>query len=213
MHAHVSLTLWHRPPPNERHLACAHYPSGGDQRKSGTAVAVRPDNLRAQRRRGVLRPSSHSYASLIASWVYSVEEAYWLAPKTPAPLTEAHVRAWRKPGHEPLALFNGREAQPIAYGELNVLSAARGEYWLGHLIVAPQHRGNGWGRCLTELLLERAYRRHAARRVSLVVFPENERAIGCYHRAGFREEGYEEHELRHYGRLVRLLRMSATNLA
>lgn len=149
-----------------------------------------------------------AHADLVVSWILDEHEAYWLAPKTPPPLTADHVRRWKQPGHEPLQLVDDDAAPPIAYGELNVLNADDDRYWLGHLIVNPAQRRRGVGRALTELLLSRAFCRHGARRVCLVVFPENRPAIASYHSAGMYEDGHEEHHLAAYGRRVTLLRMA-----
>lgn len=148
-----------------------------------------------------------AHADLIVSWILDEHEAYWLAPQTPPPLTADHVRHWKQPGHEPLQLVDDGDPAPIAYGELNVLSAQDGRYWLGHLIVDPERRGRGVGRALTELLLNRAFNQYGARRVCLVVFPENRPAIASYRSAGMYEDGHEEHHLAAYGQRVTLLRM------
>lgn len=153
-----------------------------------------------------------SNAELVASWVLDDREAHWLAPKTTPPLTAHNIRAWNIPRHEQLQLVCGDGALPLAYGELNILSLENAHYWLGHLIVAPESRGCGLGYELTCLLLRRAYSHHGARRVSLVVFPENKRAISCYRAAGFYQDGYEKHHLPPYRQQVRLLRMATKQL-
>ena len=157
-----------------------------------------------------LEPFDPAYAELVASWVRDEHEAYWLAPKTTPPITADRVRAWKVPGHHPLQLVERRGGQPLAYGEINVLNRVRGRLWLGHLIIDPSRRGRGIGHTLTRLLLERAFLRHGANRVSLVVFPENEPAIRCYQAAGMCETGYEQHELPAYGQRVSLLRLTIT---
>lgn len=133
-----------------------------------------------------------------------------MAPRTVPPLTADEIRRWKLPGHEPLQLIDAGAAVPCAYGELNVLNRPRGHYWLGHLIVDPTRRGHGLGQELTRRLLERAFWRHGAREVSLVVFRENLGAIACYRAAGMQPVGYEEHDLPAYGCRVALLRFSAT---
>jgi RimJ/RimL family protein N-acetyltransferase len=152
------------------------------------------------------------WAELVASWIRDEREAHWLAPKTPPPLDAERIRQWKLPGHEPLQLVRADDPTPIAYGELNVLNAAQRHYWLGHLIVDPAWRGRGVGSALTQLLLRRAFTRHAARQVGLVVFPENRRAIACYRAARMQEDGYEEHVLPAHEQRVRLLRMTTGRL-
>jgi len=164
--------------------------------------------LKSGRERALrLRAFEPRYAARVVSWVRGSREAYWLAPRTKPPLTAAKVCAWSGPGRSPLMLMAGAEAEPLAYGELNLLNEACGEYWLGHLVVDPWQRGCGLGRRLTELLLQRAFQRCGARRVSLVVFPDNHAAIGCYRAAGLVEDGHETHWFAPYRRHERLLRL------
>lgn len=151
------------------------------------------------------------YAPQVVSWVRGALEAYWLAPRTPPPLTVDKVRAWSRPGRNPFMLVESDDPEPVAYGELNELRRRQNEYWLGHLIVNPRQRGRGLGRYLTEMLLYRAFHVHNARRVSLVVFPDNAAAIATYRWVGMREDGYETHYFAASGRRERLLRFAATS--
>lgn len=156
-----------------------------------------------------LTPFETRHADRVLSWVRGPREAYWLAPRTKPPLTVEKLRAWARPGRNPLMLVAPDQPEPLAYGELNVLNEQRRDYWLGHLIVDPGQRGRGLGRRLTELLLRRAFNRLAARRVSLVVFPENVAAVACYRSAGMCDDGCEAHYFAVYGRRERLLRLVA----
>jgi len=156
-----------------------------------------------------LVPFEPGLAGRVLSWVRGARDTYWLAPRTRPPLTLEKVLAWGGQGHHAFALVERRRPQPVGYGEVNVLNERRHEYWLGHLIVDPARRGQGLGRRLTELLLRHAFERLAARRVSLVVFPDNAAAVGCYRAAGMRDDGFESHHFAAYGRRVRLLRMAA----
>lgn len=152
------------------------------------------------------------YAERVVSWVRGSQEAHWLAPRTPPPLTGDKVRAWARPGRGPFMLVTRDDPEPLAYGELNVLPRKRREYWLGHLIVDPRQRGRGLGRQLTEMLLYRAFHVQDARLVSLVVFPENLAAIASYRSAGMRADGYETHNFAPRNRRERLLRFIATSI-
>ena len=155
-----------------------------------------------------LCPFDATWADLVCSWVRDAQEAYWLAPTTPPPLTPDDIRSWCRAGRMPLVLCPGQPHRPVAYGELNLLDGGRSHYWLGHLIVDPARRGCGLVQELARQLLGRAFRGLAAARVSLVVFPENERAIACYRKVGFRADGWEVHDFGAYARRVRLLRMA-----
>ena len=159
-----------------------------------------------------LVPFDSARAELVLSWPRDAREVYWLAPKTHPPLTTAEILRWRKPGHDPYMLLEADREEPIGYGELNGLGGRRRQYWLGHLIVDPAHRGRGCGVLLTRLLLREAFERRGARRVTLVVFPENRRALTCYRAAGMGEDGYETHTFAAYGRQECLVRLAATSL-
>lgn len=148
----------------------------------------------------------------VLSWVGGDFEAFRLAPRTPKPLTCESILSWRGvSGSLALQLVIVGESAPVAYGEVNRLNDRGDEYWLGHLIVDPARRGEGFGYELTRLLLHRAFARLGARRVSLVVFPDNERAISVYKAAGMYCEGYELHTFDvHGGISERLLRMAVS---
>ncbi len=100
------------------------------------------------------------------------------------------------------------EDDPVAYGEVNRLSRATGRYWLGHLVVNQERRGEGFGSQLARKLLAYAFERLNASEVSLVVFPGNRQAIACYAAAGMAPDGYEVHEFATAGRAERLMRMA-----
>jgi len=153
---------------------------------------------------------SPQYADAVISWVRTPEDAYWLAPRTKPPLTPQELLRWQSPDRQGFMLVRTSDHYSVGYGELNVLhGGAPHRYWLGHLVVDPDQRGKGLGVQLTKLLLWRAYARHGAREVSLVVFPENARAIAAYESAGMRADGYETHSFPAYNATVRLLRMVA----
>lgn len=174
------------------------------------AIVTR-DNASSRPRasRGVrLWPFDAHFAPLVASWVTSPTEAYWLAPRTAPPITARRVIGWQMPGAFPLMLTREGGGGPLAYGELNLLNSWQSEYWLGHLIVDPARRGRGLGRELTRLLVERAFERLHATRVTLVVFAENVGAARCYESLGFTVDGFETHYFPPYQREAELTRMS-----
>lgn len=173
-------------------------------------MAVEPTTGPTAARLLRLRPFESRDAERIVTWVCDAREAYWLAPRTAPPLSAAAVRDWSGPGRHQRMLVDPARPEPLGYGEVNLLNKWRREYWLGHLIIAPQLRGQGLGRRLASLLLQEAFERHGARRVSLVVFPENRAAVGCYRAVGMREEGFETHYFPPYCRWEQLLRLVAT---
>jgi RimJ/RimL family protein N-acetyltransferase len=154
----------------------------------------------------VLEPFRAEQAIDIATWPFTQRDLYWLAPQTPPPLTPAKILAWQGAGRNGYVLRRPSGAI-VAYGELNLLNGSGGVWWLGHLVVDPRQRGHGYGRELVERLIRRAFDRHGALRVTLVVFPENTAAIGCYRRVGMHEEGTEIHTFTHCGEQRTLVRM------
>lgn len=156
-----------------------------------------------------LRPFHPDAAASVISWVRDAQEQFWLAPRVRGALTPQALLAWQDSKRNPYLMVAESDPTPRAYGEINVLDGVTREYWLGHLIVAPQHRNRGAGRALTRLLLEAAFEVHEARRVSLVVFGENTPAVRCYLAAGMRHAGYEVHRFDDPDRSERLMRFVA----
>ncbi len=146
-------------------------------------------------------------ATLVSAWLADPQDAYWAAPRTRPPITPQRVLAWKRPGHRQYILYDPQRGLAVGYGELNTLRHRSGDYWLGHLVVDPQQRGRGYGLALTRQLIRQAFAHHRARRVLLVVFPENAAAIRCYQRAGMRPDGYELHHFPPYERCEHLLKM------
>lgn len=159
--------------------------------------------------RSALRPFEARDAARVASWVVDSREALWVAPRTVGPITAATVRQWHLPGRRPFVLDAQRDdpTSAVAYGELNLLRRRR-DFWLGHLIVDPEQRGRGFGAALVRTLLDTGFGFYQARKITLVVFPENTRAIRTYQSAGMQIDGYETHQFAAHGREERLVRMS-----
>ncbi len=156
-----------------------------------------------------LEPYTPAWGGLIAAWVKSEQDLRWLAPGTEPPLTGEKITAWKKPGGFSLVGFEGRSKYPLAYGELNPMRSDAGHFWIGHVIVDPQLRNCGVGRLFVGRILEVAFYKQRAQRVSLVVFPDNRPAICCYENCGFRIVGDESHRFQTGGPKHRLLRLEA----
>lgn len=172
-------------------------------------MAAHPKTRKEPTPRFRLAPFEPVWAERVISWVRDAREAFWLAPKTPPPLAASEILRWREPGNTPYLLWGATGTAPVGYGELNRLGTGQRFYWLGHLIIDAAQRGRGYGVQLTRLLLEEAFERRGARRVTLVVFPENAAALACYRAAGMRDDGYEWHAFPAYGRRECLLRLAA----
>ena len=164
------------------------------------------DNATLQLRRLRLRPFHHWYASVVAQWVGTPEQLRLLAPGTAPPLTAAKVGRWTKPAGHALLLTRDGDARPIGYGELNPMRLERDHLWLGHVVVCPQERGKGVGQAFVRAMVSYAFDPLCAKRISLIVFPDNAPAIKCYRRVGFVNVGEESHDFNGTGRKHRLLR-------
>ena len=71
---------------------------------------------------------------------------------------------------------------------------------LGIMIGEKDHWSNGYGTDAVKTLLSFAFDEMNLHRVWLHVFADNERAIGCYQKCGFREEGRLRQEVYQDGR-------------
>lgn len=150
------------------------------------------------------------YAPLIASWVQTGRELFLLAPATPPPLTPEKVVQWTTPRDSPLLLWRADRLEPVGYGELNRTSTDPNNLWIGHLIVPRALRGQGIGYAFMQHLLHRALVECNGRRVSLVVFPENEVAINCYLKCDLAKERIHFKSFDHTPGRYRMIKMTIT---
>lgn len=134
---------------------------------------------------GELRPFDPLYAPVVASWVQTRIQLRWLAPRTQYPLTAAKVVGWTRRTGKAFLYFQPGEADPCGYGELNPMKGEPSHQWIGHVVVDIARRRQGLGRKLTEALTEIAFEQLGAKKISLVVFPENKPALDCYLQAGY----------------------------
>lgn len=132
------------------------------------------------------------HAPLVAAWVRDDEELFWLAPQTPPPATAEKVAEWTAKRGRPVLCHAADWPEPFGYAELNDLPSRDGELWIGHFIVDPDRRARGLGREMMQLLLARAFGLLHARRVALIVFPDNAPAIRCYRAAGLVVSGTQD---------------------
>lgn len=86
-------------------------------------------------------------------------------------------------------------------GEADGGEADGGEAEWGRFVLAPEHRGRGWGRRSLELLIAHA-RALGVRRLRCEVLAGNAVAAGLYRRLGFVETGSHEQEGRRFLQLA-----------
>ncbi len=103
----------------------------------------------------------------------------------------------------------GRE-MPCGYAELNTLRDSTCHLWVGHVIIDPAQRGRGLGRRLVQMLVEHALADQAVQRLTMVVFPDNVAALGCYDAIGFRIVGREHHRFASDNEKHTMLRLELT---
>lgn len=153
-----------------------------------------------------LKRFERRHASKVVEWVASASELRWLAPSTQPPLTADKVANWPKKNGMAFSLFHVDESDPIGYGELNPMRGDSSQMWLGHIIIRPDERGKGIGSAFVRLQVAYAFEQLAAKRVALIVFPDNIAAVQCYRRIGFTPAGPEYHRFGKNGPKERLLR-------
>ncbi len=76
------------------------------------------------------------------------------------------------------------EGEPIGTISLTLADPSDGVGELGHMLVASEHRGRGYGRLATNMLLQYAFDELGLQRVFLEVMEENQLAINLYQRCG-----------------------------
>ncbi len=172
-----------------------------------------------------LLPFDNRFAQTVSRWVTDREQLRLLAPSSTFPLSGERVSRWVKPGGRAYSLFavsagqhaiDSKSARLIGYGELNPMRGHAEHLWIGHVVIDPMRRGEGYGLALTNLLIDEAFTRCGATRISLVVFPENIVAARCYQKAGFKLIGEEYHRFgdsAHRHRLHRFELLRADHLA
>jgi diamine N-acetyltransferase len=115
------------------------------------------------------------------------------APIAAIALAKAYVRAggvsWA-----PYAIVasEGEAEEMVGFAALAYEPESVDDYWVFHFFIDRRYQGHGYGAAALERLIELVRREHPrARRLQLVVHPENLPAQRLYTRAGFRATGAE----------------------
>jgi len=112
----------------------------------------------------------------------------WAGPKTRFPASPETF--WQDINNADARSFVLEHADEgmVAFGQVRFRLQKFGH--LARLIVAPFHRGRGFGRALCRELMQAAYHLHPAfEEFSLYVYPENKTAITLYASLGFVDHG------------------------
>jgi RimJ/RimL family protein N-acetyltransferase len=155
-----------------------------------------------------LAPFDRAMAETVATWTRDAQELFWLAPKTPPPLTPAKVLDWPGIDGRPLLLYREGSNEPLGYLELNPMPGEKYHLWMGHCVLRPESRGQGLGRLMIDLMLDEAFTQRGATRVSLVVFPDNTAAVQCYRACGFLDKTEQIRYFHTTGRQHTMLQMT-----
>ncbi|MEQ9104817.1 MAG: GNAT family N-acetyltransferase [Rhodothermales bacterium] len=145
-----------------------------------------------------MRPATHADLATVAGWIGSEDDCRrWAGPRISWPFTLAELS--EEIGFDrytSLAFCARRENNTtghrdtdggdlVAFGQL--VRKERHRFHLGRLIVAPDLRGQGFGRRLVMALMDHAVEQGASG-ISLNVDPANEAAIRLYSALGFVEQ-------------------------
>jgi ribosomal protein S18 acetylase RimI-like enzyme len=137
-----------------------------------------------------LSPATESDISHLMSWFPTGQSVdIWGGPKFRYPFTpdtfQEDVR-WRDMDTYCLVDFSG---EVLAFGQIY---ERHGRINLARLVVSPDRRGQGIGRQLVQLLMERGRTSIPGQEYSLYVYRDNHRAKACYAGLGFEENEYPE---------------------
>ena len=113
----------------------------------------------------------------------------WGGPKFRYPFTATTFHEdvrWRE-----MSSYCGRDVdgKMLAFGQLY---ERHGRINLARLVVSPQHRGQGIGKQLIELLMAKGREEFSLDEFSLYVYEDNLAARACYATVGFEESRYPE---------------------
>jgi ribosomal protein S18 acetylase RimI-like enzyme len=131
-----------------------------------------------------LRSFEREHAAVVAGWALSAQEVSLLCGRDAFPFPAELLNSWPKVADDiaQYLLLDGET--PIGYGEL-WLDDEEDEVELARIIVAPGHRGKGFGTRLVQALLDRAVKLGHSN-IFLRVRPGNTPAIRTYERVGFK---------------------------
>lgn len=131
---------------------------------------------------GPLTPATLADAGAAADWVRTAEDVLVFAgPRMAYPLTAS---ALVDAGPEGWTCFALRDAgSPVAIGSVRRVDA--GTARIGRVLVNPEHRGEGHGRRVMELLIAEAFQWPGVRAISLGVWASNTGARALYRSLGF----------------------------
>jgi RimJ/RimL family protein N-acetyltransferase len=143
-----------------------------------------------------LQPFERSDFQRLISWVPSAEFLMqWAGFIFKYPLDEAQLEEYLRSAEKNPArrciwkAVNSDTGEVIGHVELNNIYEHDRKADLCRVMVAPSHRGKGYGKQMVLKVLEFAFAELGLHRVQLGVYNFNESAIRCYETCGFVKEG------------------------
>jgi RimJ/RimL family protein N-acetyltransferase len=139
-----------------------------------------------------LRPARPEDAEEMARWFVDLTDlAQWGGPDVRFPLTSNQLAGWIAEIAQPTPryCFTAVDDRDRPIGHVQYLhDPARKWARLGRFAVAPQLRGQGYGRALFDHAVAYTFTRYGLEHLALAVMEENTLARGMYERSGFRHE-------------------------
>ncbi|MDX9765764.1 MAG: GNAT family N-acetyltransferase [Ectothiorhodospiraceae bacterium] len=136
-----------------------------------------------------IRPAGEADHPAICALIPSPEELFLVYPRGRHPLTVEQLASLAAERHALTVMTDGE--QVIGFANLYGLEAGSHAF-IGNVIVARTHRGQGLGRRLVRYMLDVAFGRHELREVCISVFNDNTAALLLYAGLGFVPYAIEE---------------------
>lgn len=155
----------------------------------------------------VLQPFDYQNVETLISWVPSPQKLlFWAGPQFRYPLEASFFKEHiRQVKINPFQLVEGDTHNFMGYGE--ICSPCEDHCLLCRLIIAPEHRGVGFGRVLVGRMVETGLTVYGCRSISLNVFDRNTSAVVCYESTGFRSIYHMLNYVEFNGESLNLYRM------
>lgn len=159
----------------------------------------------------VLKPLSLEYLDNMMSWVNNHEITGKFA-KFNCNLTRdeeaSHIRQMMASKTERAFAMESEEGKYLGDISLHEIDWNAKKARMSILIASKEERGKGYGESAIRQLLKIAFNELSLHKVWLVVFEENEKAIGLYRKCGFQEEGILKGEYFVKGKYHDMVRMA-----
>lgn len=138
------------------------------------------------------RPATAEDFAIICQFPQSAEELFYMAATAVFPLSADAIRDIAAARESPTVLtWNGEVA---AFASL-YFNKAEQAWFIGNVIVAPNHRGKGAARKLVAVMAEKAIQRFAVKDIRLSCFNQNTAGLRLYTKLGFTPYAMSERKM------------------